>query len=668
MEKIKTACPLDCCDQCAFLVTEEGGKIVSIAPNPEQPVTGKVICSKGRRHLDRINHPERLLYPLLKRGGYFERVSWTEALQVVAEKINYTLKEHGPLALLHFFDGGYTGLLKKVESRFFSALGGSTVHQGSLCWGAGIAAQSYDFGAVQAHPYQDLVNSKLIIFWGRNPADTSTHILPFVRKARENGARVILIDPVQTATAALADQHIRVKPGSDGALALAMAKVIIKNELTATNFIKDHSSGFEAFAELCEDYSLQKVAGLTGLSAEVIEQLAFDYANSKPAVIWIGIGLQRHSNGGNIVRAIDALAALTGNLGVPGGGANYANFRISRYIDHDYMNGNDLAPQRRYYSKPKLAEALTGFEDPPITFLYNSRANPLVQVGDSNFLKKAFSKVPFIVTSEFFMTDTAAASDLVLPATYFLEDEDLYFTSMSHSYLTYGSQVVAPPGECRSEYSIFKELASLLDLKEFPDLQPEDLLARAIKPLNEATGITINMIKDNSPLLIPGGDDLPWSNWVFETADGKYNFYSDKASKEGGDGLPRYREADELSSRALHEEGFIYWFITPHPRDSIHATHRLPDQADQPAAYIHSQTAREENLTEGQCIRISSKRGSIEVKASISDRVPPQTVMVYEGWWHISGAAVNNLTPDHQTDLGNQAAYYDCLCRIETSV
>jgi len=667
LETIKTACPLDCCDQCALLATvdRDRGRLISIEPNPGQPVTGNTICSKGKKHLERINHPDRLRHPMMKNNGVFEKITWQEATQVMAAKIEETLEQYGPLALLHFYDGGYTGLKKNIESRFFSALGGSTTHYGSLCWGAGLAAQHYDFGAVKAHPYHDLVNSRLILIWGRNPAATSVHQLPFIQRARQSGAVVILIDPVETATARVADRHIRIRPGTDGALALAMANLIIENGRFDQDFVSRCSRGFSEFEELCREFTPQKAAELTGIDVRDIKKLTADYASSDPAAIIIGIGLQRHSNGGNTVRAIDALAALCGNVGVSGGGANYANFRISRFIDHHYMSGEDLKPQRRYYPKARLAEALHEFTDPPVSFLYNSRANPLVQVPDGEKLRQAFKKVPFKVTADFFMTDTAAASDLVLPATYFLEEADLYFNSMSHQYLTYGLRAINPQGECRSEYELFKELAGLLGLKEFPRVPVDDLLAKGIRPLTEATGITLEQLKGKGPFMLPGGDDIPWYNRIFETIDGKYQFYSEGARSESGDALPVYREPVELGSRPLQEEGFDCWFLTPHPHDSIHSTHRLPGANKTPQAYIHPQTAAKKGLVEGRPIRISSKRGRIEAKTLLSERMPADTVVVYEGWWQISGAAVNELTPDRLTDLGAQAAYYDCLCRVE---
>jgi anaerobic selenocysteine-containing dehydrogenase len=666
MKQHRTACPLDCWDQCSLLVGEENGAAVSIGPDPDQPVTGKIICRKGRRHLERFNHPGRLHYPLLKRGGSFKRISWPEALQLMAEKISASMEKYGPLSLLHFYEGGHMGILKNLESRFFSALGGATTHYGNLCWGAGIAAQKYDFGAVLSHPFEDLLNSRLAIIWGRNPAYTSVHLLPFIRRAREQGTRLILIDPLRTATANLTDEYFRVKPGSDGALALGMANVLIGRGLFDQQFIAGYSSGFEQFAAMCAEYTPEKTEAITGLPAAAVIKLALDYAGSRPASILLGIGLQRHSNGCNTVRAIDALAAVSGNLGLEGGGVSYANFRINRYIDHDFISGADLNPQYRYYPKPKLAAALKELQDPPIDFLYISRGNPLVQVGDSGSLRRAMQTVPFIVTAEHFMTDTAAASDLVLPCTGFLEEEDLYYTSMSHHYLSYGTAVAKAPGECRTEYAYLKDLALLLGLHQFPDPNLFNLMSRAIKPLTDAYGITLDEVKKKTPLPLPGGDEIPWAGGNFETADGKFNFYSEAAKKDGGDGLPFYRNPRELDDRKLHEDGFTYWFVTPHARDTIHSTHRLPDATGvAPAAYLHPQTAEKEGLLGSEKIRISSKRGSIEAKAVISEMVSPDTVLVYQGWWHSSGAAVNNLTPDRLSDLGNQAAYYDCLCRID---
>ncbi|MEW5785621.1 MAG: molybdopterin-dependent oxidoreductase [Bacillota bacterium] len=658
-----TACPLDCWDQCSFLVTVKDGAAVSIGPDPRQQITGNVICAKGKQHLERLNHPDRLKYPLLKTGGRFNRISWDDALKIAADRISRAVARYGPLSLLHYYDGGHGGLLKGIESRFFSALGGCTTHRGSLCWSAGLAAQRYDFGDVLSHDFEDLINARCILIWGRNPADTSVHLLPYIRKAGKNGARVLLIDPVATATAALADQHIRINPATDGALALGMAHLIIKESLLDSNFVEQYCSGVEPFFELAAAYHPERVSAITGITPDQIETLARAYASAKPAAILFGYGLQRHSNGGNTIRAIDALAALTGNIGIPGGGASYANFRAARHVDHVFLGGEDLSPSHRYYAKPRLAVALREMRDPPIEVAYISRANPLTQVGASEALRLALAKIPFIISVEHFMTDTAAAADLVLPATVFLEEEDLYYNSMNHRYLNYGSRLVEPPGECRSEYDFLQELAKLLNLSGFPNLAAADLLKRLITPLTAATGLTLEEIK-KGPLLLPGSNAVPWADRIFDTPDRKYNFYSAGAQADGCDPLPLYREPVELGDRSLHAQGYCYWFVTPHPRESIHSTHRLPD-GETPLAYLHPTAARKHNLCDNDQVRIASVRGSITARAVLSDKVPPDAVLVYEGWWHGTGASVNNLTPDRLTDMGFQAALYDCLCKIE---
>ena len=667
MENVRTVCPLDCWDQCGLIVKKDGEKIKGIEADPTHPVTGSMICSKGRLHLQRINHPERLRYPLLKEGDLFKRITWQQALEIIAGRIRTALEEYGPLSLLHFYDGGYTGLVKNIESRFFSALGGCTMHRGSLCWGAGLAAQKYDFGAVKSNPYQDLLNARMIIVWGRNPAYTSIHQMYYIRQARAAGTRVVVIDPVLTSTADNCDQYIRIKPGTDGALALGMARIIIENGLVNKEFIEQYSTGFDRFVETCSEFTTAKTTEITGIPEEVIEELAFAYAQSNPSAILIGIGLQRHSNGGNTVRAIDALAAISGNIGRAGGGANYVNFQVDRFIDHDYLSGSDLNPQRRFYSKPQLAKAITELNEPPVQLLYISRANPLVQVGDSNALAEAFSKVPFIVTAEHFMTDTAAASDLVLPCTTFLEDEDFYYNSMGHQCINYGYKVSDPPGECRSEYDFLKELAGLLDLdhETFPRYGTKELIGRAIKPLMEAFNLDLEMIRKQSPFMLPEFNGIPWSDGEFQTGNGKYNFYSAAAEEETGNGLPEYRPPVELSDNLLKQKGYKYWFATPHPRSSIHSIHRLPEAGKKPVIYMHPKTAWQEKLSEKGQVKVITERGYIIGGLVFSERVSRDTVMLFEGWWHASGAAVNNLTPDRLTDFGDQAAYYDCLCRLE---
>lgn len=666
MNVYRTACPLNCTDHCSLIVKTAEGQPIAVRPNPDQKITGHFLCPKGRDHVCRLRHPARLTRPLIRAsGGGLQEIAWPEALDLFAARIREALERFGPLSILHFYDSGHGGILKNIESRFFSALGGCTVHRGGLCWSAGLDAQRYDFGESLAHDYADLPHSRLVLLWGRNPAATAPHLVPFIRRARDKGARIILIDPLRTATAALADEHIAVRPASDGALALAMAHVIVAEGAEDRAFLEAHSSGFPAFRELLREHPPERAARITGIPAADIARLAREYAGRRPAAILIGYGLQRHTNGGAAVRAIDALAALTGQIGIPGGGASYANRQVTRYMDHAFLEGKDLLPRRRFYPKPRLAAALEELRDPPVALFYCSRANPLSQVGHGGALRHALAKVPFKVVSDHFLTDTAAAADLVLPATFFLEEEDLYFTSMSHTYLNYGPRICDPPELCRSEYAVFQELAGMLEMEGFPGLPPERLLERIIRPLTARYGLTLADLK-KGPTPLPGASKVPWQDRRFHTPDGKFNFYSRTALEEGCDPLPFYREPVELGDRSLKEQGYCYWFVTPHPARSIHSIHRLPggDWGKTPRAYLHPDTARRERVRDGERITVSSVRGSITLAAAVSNRVPPGAVLVYEGWWRESGASVNDLTPDRLADLGSQAALYDCLCRI----
>ena len=661
-----TACPLDCWDQCSFKVISEDDRVVAIEPDQRQNVTGNFICRKGLRHLERLYHSDRLRQPLVKRDGRFIPTGWEESLDLMAEKIKETLNSYGTHALMHFYDGGNGGTVKSIESRFFSALGGVTKHTGGLCWSAGLAAQNYDFGAVRAHPFSDLKHAQTIIIWGRNPVVTSPHLLPFIRDARKKGAKVILIDPLRTASSTIADQHISIKPGTDGALALCLANIIIRNGWADSEFTTNKAVGFAQYEEAVEKCSPEAAAAITGIDEKTIIELSHTYVKNSPSAILLGFGLQRYTNGGNTIRAIDALAAVSGYIGVKGGGVSYANFRVSNYIDHDFLNGADLLPDNRYYPKPKLGASLLNFNEPPVRFLYISRSNPAVQVGNSNLVQKAISSVPFVVVAEHFLTDTARLADLILPCTTFLEEEDLYYTSMSHPYLNYSKQVVRPQGLCRNEFDYLKDLATRLKLSGFPMVSSRELLARAIKPLTSAFGLHLSDLEEG-PVLLPGGDDIPWHDQLFAHGDEKYHFYSEQAYNDGHEPLPVFSFPNELAEKKDSEnKDYPYWYVTPHTLSSIHSTHFLSsDHQEEPAVYLHPLTAKKEEINNGNQVVISSPRGKVKARVVIDSKVREDTVLIYQGWWLETGASVNVTTSDRISDMGDQAAYYDCLCRIE---
>ncbi len=309
--------------------------------DPDHPVTRGHICPKGKQHLTRLYHPQRLTQPHKRVKGKLLPVTWDEILDEIAERLHAVKKEYGSPAVLHHTSDGYGGIIKSIDQLFFNRFGGATVSRGNLCWGAGIAAQRYDFGNVKGHAPEDIINARTIILWGRNPLVTNIHMVPFLRQAQKAGAEIILIDPIKSASAKLSDVYVHINPATDGALALGMANVLIANDLVDKAFVKNRTQGFERFKSYVERFTPQRVAAITGLEEDKIAWLARIYADHKPAAILLGYGLQRYRNGGNNIRCIDALGALTGNIGISGGGVNYANYSIAKYIDKAFFKTKD---------------------------------------------------------------------------------------------------------------------------------------------------------------------------------------------------------------------------------------------------------------------------------------------------------------------------------------
>lgn len=660
MKRIKTACPLDCWDACSLFATVRGNRVISVEGDPDNPITAGFICSKGRKHVEMLYHPERLRYPLRKTHGGWQRIGWDDALDLVAEKMEELRERYPTTALLHCYDCGHGGLLKGLDKRFFNAYGGVTGPKGSLCWGAGIAAQEYDFGDVISHHPKDLLNSRTIVIWGRNPVNTNQHMLPYLKKAREKGAYIIVIDPVRTATAKLAHHHISPRPGTDGALAFTVASLLIQKGLTDRQFIDNHTVGFEEYSEYVKEFTLQRGSDITGVPVEDIELLAERYGKNKPSCILLGYGLQRYRNGGNTIRAIDALGAITGNIGVPGGGVNYANRQVAKFIDHGIIEGEELARYRRFYPRPEMARFIEEVQNPPVKMIFTARANPITQAPDSSRLIKAFHRVEFKVTVDLFMTDTALQSDLVLPCRHFLEDEDLIFTSMGHCYINYCNKAVEPDPWVPSELWILNQLARRLKLEGFPVRDEKWWLERALAPLTRKKGVDLEQLKERS-IELPGAQYIAWEDRVFNTPSGKYEFYSEKAKAEGLSPIPVFRENPGSDGEELP-----YHFITPHHRDSLHSQHfLLVEEGVLPVAYINPLTGKREGIGEGSVAVISSHRGSIRCKVKYDPGIRSDVVMVYEGWWLQKEGGVNRLTAQLATDMGCQAALYDCRCKIQ---
>lgn len=657
MKIFSHGCTLDCFDTCKFNVYVDEGKISRIEGDKNHPYTKGMICSKGRQHLARLNHPKRIYTPMRKTEGKWEEISFTEAIDLLADKLLDYKEKFGSCSVLHYYESGSGGILKSIEDVFFNFYGGITLPKGSTCWGAGIAAQRYDFGDVRGHQLDDMLNSKNIFIWGRNPANTSLHLYSMIKQAKKNGIKIVVIDPLDTDTAKLADLHIRINPAKDGALAMAMAKLIIESGFHDEQFISRHVLGFAEYKKYLENLDLDYLSDETGVSTGAIKKLAYLYAGEKPSCIYIGYGMQKYKNGGNSVRAIDALGAITGNIGVKGGGVNYANRVYPDVLDLDPYNSNSYAVNKRFFCITEFSEYISCQENPPIKAVFVTKANPAAQLPDLNKFMSAFDSVEFKVCIDMFMTDTASHCDLVIPCTNSLESEDIVYSSMNNPYIIYNEKAVEPREELMDEYYFFQALAQKMNMTNYPLVEKEEYLERVIAPLKEK-GVELTDIK-NSYVNIQQ-DNVAWHDLVFKTPSGKYEIYSEKAKFDGFSPIPVLATGDKTRTCDIKYKKIR--LITIHPKNSLFSQHFL-DVDGKAVALINPKLASAYGINEGDNIILSSENGQIKVDVCFDEGIPANIVAMSTGWWHKHGNP-NFLTNSICADMGGQVAYHETFVNL----
>ncbi|MDP4084662.1 MAG: molybdopterin-dependent oxidoreductase [Bacillota bacterium] len=653
----RSACPLNCWDNCGFLVTVENEKILKIEGDPSHPITKGNICGRGRMLEWRTNSPERLVYPLKKVNGVFKQISWNQALDEIAVKLREIKEECGSTAILHSHDYANNGILKNVDQRFFNCYGGVTEVVGSLCWGSGIEAQKWDFGNAISHEPDDIFNSRNIIVWGRNAARTNMHFYQKLVEAKKRGAKVYVIDPIFNATAKMADEYISILPGMDGILAVGIMKEIVRLGLKDRNFIQHFTIGYEDLVQLISTISLEEISEITEVPIDVISRLAKVYGE-RPTSTFMGLGLQRYENGGNTIRLIDALVAVSGNIGIPGGGANYANIQVGQSFSLEELTLPNRRENYRQFPIMKQAEEVLKTTNPGIQMIIVTCGNPLTQVPDSNVVKEAFSSVSTLVVVEQFMTDTAKMADYVLPTVTSFEEEDLYYSSMYHHYVNYGPKLVDPPGEAKSDLWIWTQLANRLGFGEDFHYTRDQWLKMCLKTLEEK-GFILEKLKEQYTLDLPI-KKVPWDNQKFQTPSGKYEFTSNQGKLKLS--LPA---ESKWSNKELFKK-YPYSLLTIHPLRSNHSQnyHLL-----QPEPFVKVEVAQNIaerlNLNEGDEVRVWNDRGDITGIVYIMKKSHSNTINIDEGIWRKFGGSVNSLTSSKQSDNGLGSTLYDCLVNIK---
>ncbi|MGB0386202.1 MAG: molybdopterin-containing oxidoreductase family protein [Ardenticatenaceae bacterium] len=679
--KIRGTCPHDCPDTCGMITEVESGRAVKFYGDPDHAVTQGWLCGKVRPYLDHVYHPERLRYPLRRVGakgaGEWRRISWDEALAEIGERWRGIIAQYGAAAILPYSYSGTMGLVQNwvAAARFFNRLGASQL-QRSICGAAAEMAVEMTLGTRMSQPYEAVESSQVVLIWGHNPVSTAPHFMPALIEAKRKGTQVIVIDPRRTKSAKLADWHIAPLPATDGALALGLAHIIVREGWHDEAWLAEHTIGWAVLNARLPDYPPERVAQITGLSVGTIEQLARLYATQTPSLIKIADGLQRHPNGGQTVRAILALPALTGQYGVRGGGISYSTSGTTRWDGETISCAAKCPPPARTVNMNRLGAALLGeVQDPPLKSLYVFMANPVASSPNASQIIEGLRREDlFTVVHELFMTDSADYADIVLPATSQLEHADLH-KGYGHTFLSYNAPAIAPLAECKSNWEVSQLLAQEMGFDEpwlhhSTDEIITDILQNSRHNNPHLAGITLARLKAEGAIRYPLESDIPFADGKFPTPSGKVELYCDALISQGIDPIPTFVPADDNSrpEEPNHNGQFpddaalsLICGASHHMVSSTFSNHPSTlKQLRVPTIHIHPDDAASRKIATGDMVRVINKRGSIQLLAKVDQSVRPGVVSSDKGRWHkhTNGNNVNMLSSDAIGDLAGQSTFH----------
>jgi anaerobic selenocysteine-containing dehydrogenase len=664
---VRVACPHDCPDTCAMLVTVENGVATDIRGDPDMPFTEGTLCTKVAYYLERTYAPDRLLYPQRRVGkkgeGKFRRITWDEALDEIAARLK-ALAAEDPETILPCSYAGTMGMVQymSMDRRFFHKLGASLLDR-TLCSSAGKAGLKATLGGSVGMDPERFDEARLILLWGANPVVSNLHLWSRVQAAKRRGAKIVAIDPYRSLSAEKCTQHIALLPGTDGALALGMMHVLISEGLLDRDYIIRYTAGYPALEKrVLEEYSPAWAASVCGISVEEVVSLAREYGTIKPAAIRLNYGMQRHAGGGIAARTIACLPALTGAWRDAAGGIVLTTADFYGF-DHAALERSDLLAGRRprVINHSKLGEALTSAKPPVrLTIVYNN--NPVAVCPDSEKVIAGFSREDlFTVVMDHFPTDTADYADILLPATTQLEHYDVH-KSYGHLYVLANNPAIAPVGESLPNSEVFRRLAARMGFDEgcFRD-SDEDLCRTALK------GASWNRLKEAGwqRLEVPQRF-APFAQGGFRTPSGKCEFYSEWLEKQGVDPLPFYNPPAEGGDR--HPLAFL----SPPARNFLNSSFanmkRFRDLEREPRLEMHPRDAAERGIADGDRVRVFNDRGSYRLRARVNAKPRPGVVVAPSVWWKKHSPDrrnANNLTSQRTTDIGGGATFYDCRVQVE---
>jgi molybdopterin guanine dinucleotide-containing S/N-oxide reductase-like protein len=712
---VHTVCSHDCPDSCAVLVSvNSDGRAVKVQGDPLQPVTQGFLCGKVAKYLDRVYAPDRIQYPLKRKPGVakgplargseneaFERVSWDEALDGIAARLQEISDTYGPESILPYSYAGTIGVLGygSMDRRFFHRLGASQLDR-TICSEAGGVAWKLVYGKKLGMPTEDFRLAKLIIAWGANIHGNNIHLWPMVEQARRNGARLIVIDPYKTRTAGLADWHIPIRPGTDVALSLGMIHVILRDGLEDRAYIAAMTHGFKALAERVRDYPPERVAAWTGMTPGEVVQLAREYATARPAAIRLNYGVQRAENGGTAVRAICMLPALTGAWKSRGGGAQLSTsggFEWNKEAIErpDLVLASPLKRTARIVNMSSLGYALTELgqasdakasDGPAVHALFVYNSNPCTVAPNRNAVRRGLTRTDlFTVVHELFFNDTTDYADYILPATTFLEHTDIQ-GAYGHYFVQLSNQAIAPLGESQPNVWLFSQLAQRMGFAEecFQDTT-ETIIRQAlgIAPGNgHATNpgmehITLDDLKRDGHIPLAFHRDpetrpfMPNVSGPVATPSGKIEFSSETLAAQGLDPVPAFIPPTE-SRWSQSAERYPLEFLSRKADNYMNSTfanldgHRKMEASKSHKLEMHPADAKARGIGDGETVRIFNDRGSLRLTACVNGSVPAGVVAAQLDWakLHNDQDNVNALTSERLTDLGAGATFYSTLVEV----
>jgi anaerobic selenocysteine-containing dehydrogenase len=632
---IITACTMDCPDACSLIISQKPDGTIGIRGNPNHPFTRGIICSKIKKHPLRLASPHRITHPMIRKNSRWIKVSWDNALDICAEKLNHYRNQ--PESILHIHGEGAKGVLKQTGKLFFGMIGASRL-RGSLCDAAGIVAYLKDFGSRENHDPLDILNSHSIVIWGKDLSRSSIHTANLVQKAKKKGAKILSISPEGTQNAAFSHDRITIRPGTDRFFAAAAVYRFLEKQ-TIDDHVIFSTTNWDTFDKLISNQSVNELLKACDLNEDNLNLLFNYYSDRGPCATIIGAGLQRYKYGGENVRFINALAMISGNIGISGGGS-YFHLHSLKNVNSEWANVSKKFPGRSFRA-PIVGKEIAS-ADPPVRMIWVNGSNVVNQAPDIYETIDAFKKVEFKVVVDAFMTDTAKLADLFLPSTLMFEQEDI-IGSYLHDYVHYVPPVIQPPDEAKNDFWIFTQVGKRLNPSlDLPDLQTCFQNSLDTNLLN----ISFDALQKQKYVRAVR-DPIPYIGLKFDYPDQKYRLPGNLHPE------PEAPEKYPLRLLSLVRQNAIHSQILPE------------NQKNPPTVWVSPATVNHMDIDPEKPTYLVSPKGHMEVRLKEKEGLYPDTVLYRRGDWLSCGGGVNRIIQADITDMGSGAAYYQQYARLE---